>query len=59
MIQVQAAKAVLAFAGIIVFFAGIRLGVDLLRWTGIGLVVVAFLLRFLKSNPSTSSKEEQ
>lgn len=53
------AKAVLAFAGITVFLLGIRFGNDVLRWTGVGLVVAAFLLRFVKSNPSRTSEEDR
>jgi len=45
--QVQLAKLVLAVAGIVVFFFGIRTGIDVLRWTGIVLVAAAFLLRFV------------
>lgn len=57
--QVQVAKAVLAFAGITVFLLGIRFGNDVLRWTGVGLVAAAFLLRFVKSNPSRTSEEDR
>jgi hypothetical protein len=42
------AKLVIAGAGLAVFFTGVRTENDLLRWIGIGLVAVAFLLRFLK-----------
>jgi hypothetical protein len=41
------AKLVLAMAGIAVFFTGVRLDLGVVRWTGIGLVVAAFLLRFV------------
>jgi hypothetical protein len=47
MTQLQVAKLVLAMAGIVVFLYGIRTGLDVLRWTGIVLVAVAFLLRFV------------
>jgi hypothetical protein len=42
------AKLAIAGAGLAVFLTGVRLNNDLLRWIGIGLVAVAFLLRFLK-----------
>jgi protein-S-isoprenylcysteine O-methyltransferase Ste14 len=54
MTPVQIAKVVLALAGLVVFFLGVRTGQDLLRWSGIGLVVVAWLLRFVK--PKSSSE---
>ena len=44
---IQTAKIVLALAGVFVFLAGIRAGQDSLRWTGIGLVAVAWMLRFV------------
>jgi hypothetical protein len=42
------AKLVIAGAGLAVFLTGVRTDNDTLRWVGIGLVAVAFLLRFLK-----------
>ena len=54
MTSVQIAKVVLAVAGLVVFLLGVRTGQDLLRWIGIGLVVVAWLMRFIK--PKTSSE---
>ncbi len=42
------AKLVIAGAGIAVFLTGTRIESSLLRWMGIGLVAVAFLLRFVK-----------
>ena len=44
---IAVAKIALAIAGIVVFMLGVRTGVDLVRWTGVALVAVAFLLRFL------------
>lgn len=41
------AKLVMAGAGIAIFLMGVRTQNDLLRWIGIGLVTVAFLLRFV------------
>jgi protein-S-isoprenylcysteine O-methyltransferase Ste14 len=54
MTPVQIAKVVLALAGLVVFLLGVQSGQDLLRWIGISLVVVAWLLRFIK--PKTSSE---
>lgn len=48
MTDVQIAKVVLALAGLAVFLLGVKGGQDLLRWIGIALVVVAWLLRFIK-----------
>lgn len=47
MSQAAAAKVTLAVAGVVVFLIGIRSGQELLRWLGIGLVAVAWLLRFV------------
>jgi len=44
---VTIAKLVLAVVGIVLFLLGIRSGLDLMRWTGIGLVAAAFLMRFV------------
>ena len=41
------AKLLITGAGLAVFFTGVRTESELLRWIGIGLVAVAFLLRFL------------
>ena len=56
------AKLALALSGIIVFLLGIRTGLDVVRWTGVGLVVVAWLLRFVGEkgkvlSPNDSSEE--
>ncbi len=48
MTAVQIAKVVVALAGLVVYLFGVRSGQDLLRYVGIGLVAVAWLLRFLK-----------
>lgn len=45
---VQVAKLVLALAGIACFGVGIRLDHVPLRWAGIGLVAVAWVLRFAR-----------
>ena len=42
------AKYVTAGAGILVFGAGMRTESEPLRWTGIGIVAAAWLLRFVK-----------
>lgn len=41
------AKLVIAVAGVAVFLTGVRLELEVVRWVGIGLVAVAFLLRFV------------
>jgi hypothetical protein len=41
------AKLVITAAGLAVFLSGVRIDSALLRWIGIALVAVAFLLRFL------------
>lgn len=52
MTAVQIAKVVLALAGIAVFMIGVQKGQDLVRYIGIGLVVVAWLMRFIKTQSS-------
>ena len=47
---VAIAKLALAASGIIVFGIGMRLENSSVRWTGIGLVAVAWLLRFVKES---------
>ncbi|MCC7196196.1 MAG: hypothetical protein IT356_11630 [Gemmatimonadaceae bacterium] len=44
----QAAKLAVALAGIACFGVGIRLDQPSVRWAGIGLVAVAWVLRFAK-----------
>jgi hypothetical protein len=46
-----AAKFALAGAGIVVWGMGVRLNISMLRWTGIGLIAAALLLRFAKGRP--------
>jgi hypothetical protein len=48
------AKIVLAIVGVLLFMSGNRSGNDLLRWVGIGLLIVGFLLRFVKRPPPPS-----
>ena len=40
-------KLALAVLGLGSFFLGVRLGNEVIRWTGIGLVAAAVLLRFV------------
>jgi hypothetical protein len=47
--RITVAKIALALAGVGMFAYGIRSEDNLVRWVGIGLVVVAFLLRFVKT----------
>lgn len=42
------AKLLMAALGLGAFFLGVRLESEVIRWTGIGLVAAAFLLRFLR-----------
>ena len=42
------AKLALAGAGILVWGIGVRVDSAMLRWTGVGLIAAAFLLRFVK-----------
>lgn len=44
--SVHTAKIVLALTGVIVFFVGAKFGLPWLRWSAIGLVASAWLLRF-------------
>jgi hypothetical protein len=50
------AKYVTAGAGILVFGAGMRTGSEALRWTGIAIVAVAWLLRFVKDSGGTDGR---
>lgn len=57
------AKIALALAGLLCFLLGVRTGQDVLRWSGIALVAVAWLLRFIpernvKHRSTTSPSEE-
>jgi hypothetical protein len=45
---VTVAKLALALSGLTIFGIGLRVDHALLRWTGIGLVAVAWVLRFVK-----------
>lgn len=48
-------KTGLALLGLGLFLLGIRFGYDPLRWIGIGVVAVAWLLRFLRPAPPSAS----
>ncbi len=52
--RVTIAKAVALVAGALTFGAGIRADSAALRWIGIGLVALAWLLRLLKVGPAPS-----
>ena len=45
------AKYTVAGCGILVFGIGIRYNIESLRWVAIGLVAVAWMLRFAKGRP--------
>jgi hypothetical protein len=45
---VQSLKIAVASVGLAAFFLGVQLQNDLVRWSGIGLVGAAFLLRFVR-----------
>ena len=47
--RITVAKIALALAGVGVFAFGVRSDDTVVRWIGIGLVVIAFLLRFFKT----------
>jgi hypothetical protein len=46
--RVTVAKIAFALAGVGIFAYGIRTEDSVVRWVGIGLVIAAFLLRFVK-----------
>lgn len=49
--SVQSLKLAMAAVGLAVFFLGVQMRNDVVRWTGIGLVAAAFLLRFVRPRP--------
>ena len=55
MITLTQLKLALALIGLILFGAGVRLERKELRWTGLGFVVAAWLLRFVKRRKSEES----
>ncbi len=61
MMPVHQAKLVLALTGLLVFFSGVKFGFGWMRWAGIALVAVAWLLRFYKGRaigPTDSTTSE-
>jgi glucose dehydrogenase len=49
-------KVALALIGLLLFGAGVRLERIELRWAGLGLVVVAWLLRFIRQRKAAESE---
>ena len=49
--RVTIAKVACALVGLAIFAYGIRTDNNVVRWVGIGLVIVAFLLRFVRKKP--------
>lgn len=45
-------KLVVAATGVCVWGVGVRLGEERLKWAGIALLAIAFLLRLLKEHPT-------
>ncbi len=52
------AKLVIAVVGVAVFMTGVRLEMEVVRWLGIGLVAVAFLLRFIGRRNAPSAPDD-
>ena len=50
-------KLVLAVLGLMSFFLSVRTGIDTLRWVGIGLLAIAYGLRFLRRPPTDSDAQ--
>jgi hypothetical protein len=50
--RVTVTKVACALAGVGIFAYGVRNDDTIVRWVGIALVVVAFLLRFVKKRPT-------
>ena len=46
--RITIAKIALALVGVVVFFVGVRTESETLRWVGIALAAVAWLLRFVE-----------
>ena len=51
------AKITFALIGLVLFGVGVRMERTELRWTGLGFVVVAWLLRFAGPRPSRQSEK--
>ena len=56
MTERMTAKLVIAAAGMAVFLTGVRMELGIVRWIGIGLVAVAFLLRFIGRGAAPKSE---
>lgn len=52
-------KIALALIGLILFGAGVRLERTELRWTGLGFVVVAWLMRFAGPRPGQTDRQPE
>lgn len=52
------AKLVITGAGIAVFLTGVRTEIPMIRWTGVALVAVAFMLRFVGKRPTAGAPKE-
>jgi hypothetical protein len=50
--HVDRIKLICAVVGLALFFYSVRIGSNTLRWTGIGFVVVAWGLRFVRRPPN-------
>jgi hypothetical protein len=51
------AKVVLAIVGVLFFLSGVRTDTEWLRWIGIALLAVGFLLRFVRrTSPGSGSQ---
>ena len=53
MTERMTAKLIIAAVGVAVFLTGVRVQSEVVRWIGIGLVVVAFVLRFVGRRGAT------
>ena len=60
---VQTAKLILASLGLLLFFVGVKTQLNWIRWTGLALVAVSYLLRFYRprvpASDVTTRVEEQ
>ena len=60
---VQTAKLILASLGLLLFFTGVKTELTWVRWTGLALVAVSYLLRFYRprvpASDVTTRVEEQ
>ena len=54
--NLQTARLVLALVGVLVWAYAHRAGYDELRWVGIGMLAVAFILRFIRRKPTSPAQ---